>query len=34
MCYDYYDGFGDFRSKYKAKDDKDAYQGSVVQFRW
>ncbi len=31
MCRDYYDGFGDFRSRYKAKYDKDAYQGPVVQ---
>ena len=34
MCRDYYDGFEDFRSKYKAKYNRDAYQGPVVNFRW
>ncbi|KAI0113931.1 putative amidase [Nemania sp. FL0031] len=34
MCRDYYQGFGEFRSKYKSKYEKDPYVGPVVRYRW
>ncbi|KAI1357319.1 putative amidase [Xylaria arbuscula] len=34
MCRDYYQGFGEFRSKYKTLYDKDPYVGPVVRYRW
>lgn len=34
MCHDYYHNFDDFRDKYRAKYEKDPYEGPVVNFRW
>ncbi|KAJ6006803.1 hypothetical protein N7451_004747 [Penicillium sp. IBT 35674x] len=34
MCYDYYHGFDDFRSKYQAKFGKRPFEGPVLNYRW
>ncbi|KAI1109788.1 putative amidase [Nemania sp. NC0429] len=34
MCRDYYQGFNEFRSKYKATYGKQPYVGPVVRYRW
>ncbi|KAF9252091.1 hypothetical protein DTO006G1_2838 [Penicillium roqueforti] len=34
MCYDYYHGFDDFRSKYESKYEKLPFEGPVLRYRW
>ncbi|KAI1084627.1 putative amidase [Whalleya microplaca] len=34
MCRDYYQGFDDYRAKYKAKYEREAYVGPVTRYRW
>ncbi|KAJ5480157.1 hypothetical protein N7530_005666 [Penicillium desertorum] len=34
MCYDYYHGFDDFRSKYSSKYGKLPFEGPVLHYRW